>query len=322
MVLVTGASGFLGKHLLEALVEKGLSVRALFNRNRPEWTHPLVEWVACDLLDVYAVEDVMQGIHQVYHCAAIVSFEKKDRERVIEQNRSATANVVDEALIAGVDKLIHISSIAALGRAGKENKLVSEETHWEDSNTNTAYAIGKYQSEMEVWRAMAEGLDAAILNPGIILGEGNYNEGSAKLFQSAYEEFPWYTSGVNGWVDVKDVARAAILLMESDITEERYVLTEGNHSYKDIFTLMANAMKRKPPYKHANAFMSKVAWITSAVKAAMSGKKSLLTRETIRTAQAVCYYDNHKFLQQFPEFTYQPMKNTVERVSKDFLKNI
>lgn len=322
MVLVTGASGFLGKHLLEALVEKGLSVRALFNRNRPEWTHPRIEWVACDLLDVYAVEDVMQGIRQVYHCAAIVSFEKKDRQRVIEQNRSATANVVDEALNAGVDKLIHISSIAALGRAGKENKQVSEETHWEDSNTNTAYAIGKYQSEMEVWRAMAEGLDAAILNPGIILGEGNYNEGSAKLFQSAYEEFPWYTLGVNGWVDVKDVARAAILLMESDIVAERYVLTEGNHSYKDMFTWMANAMKRKPPHKHANAFMSKIAWILSSIKAAMSGKKSLLTRETIRTAQAVCHYDNRKFLQQFPDFTYHPMQQTVERVSKDFLKNI
>lgn len=322
MVLVTGASGFLGKHLLEALVEKGLSVRALFNRNRPEWTHPLIEWVACDLLDVYAVEEVMQGISQVYHCAAIVSFEQKDRERVIEQNRNATANVVDEALIAGVARMIHISSIAALGRPTKENKLISEETHWEESSTNTAYAIGKYQAEMEVWRGMAEGLNAAILNPGIILGEGNYKEGSAKLFQSAYEEFPWYTSGVNGWVDVKDVARAALLLMESDIVEERYVLTEGNHTYKDIFTWMANAMGKKPPYKKASPLMSKVAWILSSIKAGLAGKRSILTRETIRTAQAICHYDNHKFLQQFPGFSYQSMKNTVERVSKDFLKNI
>lgn len=322
MVLVTGASGFLGKHLLEALVVKGLSVRALFNRTQPQFNHSLIEWVACDLLDVYAVEDVMQGIRQVYHCAAIVSFEQKDRDRVIEQNRSATANVVDEALNAGVEKLIHVSSIAALGRATKENKLISEETHWEESNNNTAYAIGKYRAEMEVWRGMAEGLDAAIINPGIILGEGNYNEGSAKLFQSAYEEFPWYTLGVNGWVDVKDVARAAILLMESNIVAERYVLTEGNHSYKDMFTWMANAMLRKPPHKHANAFMSKVARIFSGIKAGFAGKKPLLTRETVRTAQAICHYDNAKFLQQFPGFTYESMKNTVERVSKDFLKNI
>jgi len=322
LVLVTGASGFLGKHLLEALVAKGLSVRALFNRTQPQFSHPLIEWVACDLLDVYAVEDVMQGVRQVYHCAAIVSFEQKDRDRVIEQNRSATANVVDEALNAGVEKLIHVSSIAALGRASKENKLISEETHWEESSTNTAYAIGKYRAEMEVWRGMAEGLDAAIINPGIMLGEGNYNEGSAKLFQSAYEEFPWYTLGVNGWVDVKDVARAAILLMESDIVAERYVLTEGNHSYKDMFTWMAKALQKKPPHKYASAFMSKVAWILSSIKAGLAGKKSLLTRETIRTAQAVCHYDNHKFLQQFPGFSYQSMQNTVERVSKDFLKNI
>lgn len=322
MILVTGASGFLGKHLLEALIPQGLPIKALYNRNQPNFMHPLISWQACDLLDVYAVEDAMKGISHVYHCAAIVSFDKKDRQNVIDQNRAATANVVDEAVNANVTRLVHISSIAALGRPAKVEQLIGEETHWQESENNTAYAIGKYQSEMEVWRGMAEGLNAAILNPGIILGEGNYYEGSAKLFQSAYSEFPWYTEGVNAWVDAKDVAKAALTLMQSDIVEERFVLSAGNYSYKSIFTWMANSLGKKPPHKKASPFMSKVAWALSSIKAALSGKKSILTKETVRTAQAVCNYDNAKFMQHFPSFEYENMENTISRVSKDFLKKI
>lgn len=322
MILVTGASGFLGTHLLEALIEKGQPIRALYNKTLPKKQHTLITWVSCDLLDVYAVQDVMQGIEQVYHCAAIVSFDKKDRSRVIEQNKLATAHVVDEALNAGVRRFLHVSSIAALGRASKELNSISEETYWEDSDTNTAYAIGKFQSEMEVWRGIAEGLNAVIINPGIILGEGNFEEGSAKLFQNAYDEFPWYTDGVNGWVDVKDVAKAAILLMESDIVQERYIITAGDYSYKQIFTWMAQSMNRKPPHRKASPFMSKLAWLLSVIKASLQGKRSLLTRETVRTAQAVCHYDNQKFLKQFPTFVYEHMPQTIERVSKLFLKKI
>lgn len=322
MILLTGASGFLGKHLLEALVAQGLSVRALYNRNKPDHTHPLVEWRQCDLLDVHAVSDAMQGISSVYHCAAIVSFDKNDRDRVVVQNQAATAHVVDEAVNAGVLRFVHISSIAALGRAAKEGQLISEETYWQESDNNTAYALGKFQAEMEVWRGMAEGLNAAILNPGIILGEGNYNEGSAKLFESAYNEFPWYTGGVNAWVDVKDVAEAALILMHSDVAGQRFILSQGDHTYKHIFTLMATAMGRRPPHKKAGPLMSKLAWLLSLLKAGISGKKSILTLETVRTAQAVCRYDNAKFLRYFPEFEYRPIKNTIERVSKNFLKNI
>lgn len=322
MILVTGASGFLGRHLLEALVAQGLPVRALYNRNKPDHVHPLVEWQQCDLLDVYAVADAMEGISTVYHCAAIVSFDKKDRARVVLENRSATAHVVDEAINSGVRRLVHISSIAALGRGTKEQDMISEGTHWQESDNNTAYALGKFQSEMEVWRGMAEGLNAAILNPGIILGEGNYTEGSAKLFESAYNEFPWYTEGVNAWVDVKDVAKAAIMLMQSDIVEQRFVLSEGNYTYKEIFTLMAASMNKRPPGKKAGPLMSKLAWLLSSLKAGLLGKKSILTRETVRTAQAICRYDNSKFLEQFPHFKFEAMPDTIDRVSKNFLKNI
>lgn len=322
MILVTGASGFVGTHLLEALVQQGLPVRALYHKRPPGIQHELIDWQSCDLLDVYAVEEVMRGVDKVFHCAAIVSFNKNDREKVIEHNRTATAHVVDESLAAGVNRFIHFSSIAALGRPTKEHNLISEETHWEESILNTAYARGKHQSEMEVWRGMAEGLNAAILNPGIILGEGDFHQGSAQLFQTAYEEFPWYTEGINAWVDVKDVVRAALLLMNNEEVQERFVLAEDNYSYKEIFTWMAEALGKRPPHRKASPFMSKVAWLLSALKAGLKGRQSVLTRETVRTAQAKNHYDNSKFLNTFPEFKYREMKDTIERVSKSFLKNI
>ncbi|MNS40293.1 dTDP-4-oxo-6-deoxy-D-allose reductase [compost metagenome] len=321
MILVTGASGFLGNHLLAELTGLSVPIRALYHKRRPEWEHPLVEWCACDLLDTYAVAEVMKGVDTVFHCAAIVSFEAKDQRRVVEHNRMATAHVVDEAMDAGVRRLVHVSSIAALGRAAAQTNKVTEETHWQDSSTNSAYAIGKYYAEMEVWRGMAEGLNAVIINPGIILGETHdWNEGSAALIKTAYHELAWYTEGVNGWVDVKDVARAMISLMHSDIQEERFILTEGNHSYRDIFTLMAQALGKKAPYRKAGKLASGLLWRLMALKKIFTGKRSSITRETARTAQSQCFYDNTKWLQAMPEFRFTPISETIQRMADAFMQ--
>ncbi|RQO31478.1 3-beta hydroxysteroid dehydrogenase [Taibaiella sp. KBW10] len=320
MILVTGASGFLGAHLLKELIPLSIPIRALYHKNPPAVQDPRIAWYACDLLDPYAVEEAMKGITMVYHCAAIVSFDQKDHHRVINDNQAATANVVNEALDAGVRKLVHVSSIASLGRALTATDPISEETHWQDSSNNSAYAVGKYYAEMEVWRAMAEGLNAVVVNPGIILGEGNWDEGSAALIKTAYKEFPWYTEGVNGWVDVQDVARAMVLLMDSDLIEERFILTEGNHSYKSIFSLMAGALGKKPPHKKASPLMTALIWRLSAVKSMLTGKKVTITKETARTAQTQCFYDNQKWLQAMPGFSFTPIKETIARMAAAFLK--
>ena len=321
MILVTGASGFLGNHLLAELIKQSVPIRALYHKRRPEWQHPLVEWCACDLLDTYAVAEIMKDIDTVFHCAAIVSFEHNDQHRVIEHNRMATAHVVDEALDAGVRRLIHVSSIAALGRAHVGTGTINEESHWQESTANSAYAQGKYYAEMEVWRGMAEGLNAAIVSPGIILGEThNWNEGSAALIRTAYNELAWYTEGVNGWVDVKDVARAMVMLMQSDIEEERFILTEGNHTYRDVFTLMAQALGKKAPYKKASKLASGLLWRLMALKKIFTGKRSSITRETARTAQTKCFYDNSKWLEAMPAFHFTPIQETIQRMATAFLQ--
>lgn len=323
MVLVTGASGFLGQHLLSQLVAENVPIRALYQSNAPN-EHlqqlPNVTWMKCNLLDVFEVEEAFKDIQEVYHCAAKVSFETADHYLIQKTNADSTANVVNAAIQANVRKLIHVSSIATLGRANIEKPL-SEDSFWEESKNNTAYARSKYLAEMEVWRGMAEGLNAAIINPAIILGAGNWDEGSARLMKVADGEFPFYTEGINGWVGVEDAVRAMILLMKSDISDQRFILSEGNHSYKEIFTMMATALGKKPPHIKAPKWAIGLLWRWNWLKKLVTGKSATVTKETIRTAQVKCYYDNGKLFKALPDFKYKAIEEVVQEMALAYKKS-
>jgi nucleoside-diphosphate-sugar epimerase len=324
MILVTGASGFVGAHLTKRLSEEGHQVRALYNRNAPNtamqsWQG--VEWLQADLLDVFTAEEVMEGITEIYHCAAIVSFNPRRRDEMIHANVETAANVVNAALDAGVRKLVHISSVAALGRDGTQ-KEITEEAQWEESGLNSGYGLSKYAAEMEVWRGIGEGLDGAILNPGIILGEpltnAGWEDGSPKLMKIVHDEFPFYTQGVTAFVDVQDVINAAIALMESDVSGERFILSEGNYLFRQVFTMMAEALGKKPPRIAANAFMTQLVWRASAIKSAFTGKPATITRETARNAQTKSFYKADKIVKALPGFRYTPIKETISRMAAAF----
>lgn len=324
MILVTGASGFLGRHLVSLLSQGSIFVRAIYHNTPPSSSLlalPNVVWQQADLLDIFDVEEIMEGIEQVYHCAAIVSFDGKDKEALIQVNVDSTANVVNAALDAGIQKLLYVSSIAALGR-GTTKKEIDEQTEWEDSKLNSVYSKSKYLAEMEVWRGMAEGLKAVIINPGIILGEGDWDKGSAKLIQTAYKEFPFFTEGINGWVDVKDVAAIAMQLMNSGITEEHFIVSAGNYSYKDIFTMMANALHKKPPHIKAGKVASSLVWRWNTFTSFFTKKNSTITKETATTAQKQVYYNNQKLLSTLPNFTYTTIQETINRMAKAYLEKL
>lgn len=325
MILVTGASGFVGHHLVRLLSGKGHIVHALYNRNEPgdELKRlPGVTWQQCDLLDIYAVEEVFEGIDEVYHCAAIVSFHPGHKERLLHVNTESTTNVVNEALERGIRKLVYVSSVAALGRTEGSNKQITEEEEWEESRHNSVYGQSKYQAEMEVWRGIGEGLSATIVNPGIILGEGNWDEGSARLIKIVDREFPFYTEGINGWVDVADVAKAMYLLMQSDIEAERFILSAGNYSYKEIFTLMAGALGRKPPHIKASSWMTELLWRFMMLKTALTGETATITKETTRTAQKQCFYCNDKLIKHLPAFSYTPIAQSVARMAAAYRNSV
>jgi nucleoside-diphosphate-sugar epimerase len=167
---------------------------------------------------------------------------------------------------------------------------------------------------MEVWRGMSEGLSVVVVNPVIILGNGDWENGSSGIFKSAYNEFPWYTEGMSGFVDVKDVVSAMVLLMNSSINGERFILSGHNANYKDIFGLIAAAFDKKPPHKKVTPLLAAIVWHLEAIKAFFSGKDPLLTKETSKTARAKVNFDNSKFLNQFPNFSYAPLPESIHRI--------
>jgi nucleoside-diphosphate-sugar epimerase len=320
LILVTGASGFLGQHLVQKLSQERQQVRAIYNRTPPSSllkALPHVTWQQADLLDVYDVEEIMADIKQVYHCAAIVSFDAADKEQLLHVNIETTTNVVNAALDAGVDKLAYASSVAAIGRSNV-TKEITEDTEWEDSAANSTYSKSKYYAEMEVWRGMAEGLNAVVINPGIILGEGDWDKGSAKLIKTADREFRFYTEGVNAWVDVKDVAEILYQLMNSEISNERFIVSEGSYGYRDIFTMMAAALGKKPPHIKAGAFLTGSLWRLNALKSLFTKDKPTITKETANTAQKKVFYNNGKLLKYLPGFVYTPLNKTIERMAAQY----
>ncbi|HRH47852.1 MAG TPA: NAD-dependent epimerase/dehydratase family protein [Panacibacter sp.] len=319
-ILVTGATGLVGAHLVEALVQQGKHVKALYRNTIPQYKAAAeVEWIQCDILNITLLEEAMIDVQQVYHCAAVVSFNPKERELLNATNIEGTTNVVNACLNADVEKLLFVSSVSALGRI-RENSFITEEMNWSEETSNSEYGKTKFFAEMEVWRGVGEGLNAVVVNPTIILGTADWNKGSAAIFKNAYKEFPWFTEGVTGFVDVEDLVKAMTLLMESDISNERFIISAENIPYRELFTQIANEFGRRPPHKKVTTFIAALVWRIEAVKGFLTGKQPLLTKETSRTAQAKVYFDNSKLFKYFPEFKYQPLKNSVTRICNEFKK--
>ncbi len=319
MILVTGAAGLVGNELLKQLLGQGETVKAIYNNTALSVpTSEKLIAVQCDILDVYALEDVMQNVTMVYHCAAIVSFSPKDKKKLYSINVEGTANVVNACINAGVQKLVHVSSVAALGRI-RVGQMIDETMQWTQETSNSKYGHSKYLGEMEVWRGVAEGLNAVVVNPVIILGAGNWNDGSSKIFKSVYDGFPWYSTGTSGFVDVKDVAKAMIQLMQSDITAEKFILSAENATYQSIFNMIATAFNKKSPSKKVTPFLAAITWRIEAIKSKFTGASPLITKETAATSLAVVKFDNGKLLNSLPNFRYMSLQETITNTCKAFL---
>jgi dihydroflavonol-4-reductase len=320
MILVTGGAGLVGAALIAQLLQAGQPVLALYNKTPlPAYPSNLLQQMQCNILDVVGLQQAMQGVTQVYHCAAIVSFAPAQRQQMIKINVEGTANVVNAALAAGVKKMVHVSSVAALGRIRKD-ALINESMHWSESTSNSIYGKTKYLAEMEVYRGIGEGLDAVMVNPAIILGSGNWNEGSTKIFKTVYNEFPWYSEGVTGFVDVRDVASAMIALMNSSVSGERFILSAENTTYKAVFDLIASAFQKKKPHKKITPFTAAIAWRLAAIKSWFTHQQPLVTQETAATALSIARFDNSKLLKTLPGFTYRPLPETIAYTCQQLLQ--
>ncbi|MBC7946975.1 MAG: SDR family NAD(P)-dependent oxidoreductase [Chitinophagaceae bacterium] len=325
-ILITGGTGFLGAYIIKKLVESGYYVRAIRRSSKlPTYISPLifekVEWVEGDVLDVVSLEDAMEGIDTVIHAAAIVSFSARDQKEMYKVNVEGTANVVNIALEQNIARFVHISSIAAIGRK-PDGGHVNEQKKWEESKVNTHYAKSKFKAEIEVWRAISEGLNAVMVNPSTILGYGDWHSGSSAIFRNVYNEFKWYTSGVNGFVDVEDVAAAVVLLMESEISEERFIINGDNWPFRRLMDTIATGFKKKKPAKQASTGLLNIAWRTEKLKSMITGARPLLTKESAKVAVSMTYFENDKFLKAFPSFSFTPLEQTIEKACANYASSV
>ncbi len=322
MILVTGGTGFIGAYIIKELVEKGYPVRAIRRSTKlPFFISPdifnKVEWVDGDVLDVIALDDAMKGVEAVIHSAAVISFLKKERKNMYSVNTDGTANVVNLAIENNVRRIIHISSISAIGRTANGDH-VTEEKKWEVSKLNTHYGISKHKAEMEAWRGFGEGLNGVIINPSTVLGFGDWHNGSCAIFKNVYKEFGYYTKGVNGFVDVEDVAKLAVLFLESNITEERFILSAENRDFQWLLNTMAEGFGKKKPTKEASALLSGLAWRLEKIKSMITGHKPLLTKESAKLARTKTYWQNDKLLKEMPGFSFTPLEETIRKACSKY----
>lgn len=326
MVLVTGGTGFIGAYIIKELVEKGHVVRAIRRTDKlPFFISPeiysQVEWVWGDVLDTVSLDEAMKGIDLVIHSAAIVSFHASDRENLYKTNIDGTANVVNLAIENNVRRLIHVSSVSALGRE-LQGARVDETKQWREARINTHYAVSKFRAEMEVWRGFGEGLEGVIVNPGTVIGYGDWHSSSCAIFKNVYNEFPWYTTGTNGFVDVEDVAKATVLLLESKMNNQRYILNGDNWSFQQLLNTIADGLGKKRPYKHATPLIGSIAWRLERLKELLFNKRPLLTKESARVAQSKTIFDNSKILSAIPGFSFTPLHESIRNACAKYLLNL
>ncbi len=322
-ILVTGGTGFVGSYLLRYLVQEGYTcIRAL---KRAQSSMELVrdvagevQWVEGDVLDPFSLLEAMKGVKQVYHCAALVSYQPADKKRIMEVNVEGTANIVNEALETGVQKLVFAGSIAAVGHP-KEGFPASENTPWEWKKELSHYAVSKHLAELEVWRAAAEGLNVCVANPSVILGAGRWNEGPLKIFPLVWRNFPICPPGLNGFVDVRDVARFMMRLMESDISGERFIVSAENLEFQHLMGLVAQVLSRRAPAWKAPAWAMHAARYWDGLCAALTGGTQEITREAVYHASLRLKYDHGKSVNAL-QWRYIPIAETVAEAGRLFVE--
>lgn len=339
MILVTGGTGLVGAHLLYELTSSGQKVKALrrtqSNTNwvkkifsyyspEPEQLFTQIEWVEGDMLDYLSLEEALSGITSIYHCAALVSFHGDDHDIMLNNNVKGTGNLIDAAIHNGVKQFCHVSSIAALGKT-QDGSEITEETYWIPSKRKSGYSLSKFFSEMEVWRGIEEGLDAVIVNPSIIMGPGNWEIGSPKLFQSIWKGLNYYTKGISGFVDVRDVVKAMIMLMDQSrfeqVKNQRFILNAGNMSYQDFFNKIADSLNKPRPRSFASDIKLQIAWRMARTASFFTGKRPVITRDAVSGTNQKNQYSGEKITRSVG-FKYRKLDASITDIAEIFLKDM
>ena len=326
MIVVTGATGLVGGHLVWHLLQANNRVTAIrrktsnpsplrtifsFYTETPDIFLSRIDWIEADMLDEKSVTSALKNAGVVYHCAAVVSLGSTD-SGVSETNVRGTRNIVAACLANKVNKLCFVSSIAACGKTGNED-IIDENAIWIDSAKQSAYSRSKHYSEQEVWKGIEKGLNSVIVNPGVILGVSGTDTGSSELVARVQKGLIFYTDGGSGYVDVQDVVRIMIRLMNSEITAERFILVAQNCSNREILSAMARGFQKPEPFIGVDKqILVKIGYLSEFI-----GKlfkfKPLLDSGTVRSATSTTYYSSAK-IQKLLDYKFNPIEKCINEI--------
>lgn len=323
MILVTGATGFLGSYLVRYLVRQNFKVRAL-KRATSDLSllgeaKDRVEWAEGDVTDIAALEEAFKEVTKVYHVASVVALSASGAENMMLSNVEGTANVVNLALEHNIEKLLYVSS-STVFKAKEKNEPVDEEINEEKEELESTYGVSKFLGEREVWRGIAEGLNAVIANPTTLIGAGRWSESSTRLFEQVAKGQLFYPNGSNGYADVRDAAKILIQLMESDLQGERYIINAENRTFRDMIFEVADKLGVKRPPFAMNNWVIPVGRAFDAVRSKLTGTQPVFTADVARITASEIQFNNKK-IKTALNFTFAPVSQAIDETVKKFIES-
>lgn len=328
MIFVTGGTGLVGSHLLAELTKKDVSITAIYRNPEKiktvkkifEFYHKdkateyfkKIKWEQCDVLNIPRLEEVMANHDEVYHCAAIVSFKRRDFSKMIKVNRYGTANMVNVALAKNVKKFCYVSSTAAVGNKDiPSDELVDEEGKWILTDETSGYSIAKYSAEKEVWRGAEEGLNVVIVNPSVVFGAGDWNESSLIIFNTVKKGLRFYSPGSNAFVDARDVAKIMVKLTDNNIFNQRFLCIGENSSFKNVFDTIAQRLGKPAPKYQVSKLLMGLAWRLSVFWSAITFSSPAITKSSAQSAFKKIKFSNEKVRKKL-DYKFYDLKEMVD----------
>lgn len=332
MVLVTGGTGLVGSHLLLDLLLNNIPVRAIYregsNLKRVEKVFSYytenaqelfrkIDWVSADLNDITALDAAFKNVNQVYHAAALISFNPNDYRKLKKINALGTANIVNLCIFHNVKKLCYVSTIGAIGKSTEGNKA-TEENDWTSQEANV-YGLTKHRAEMEVWRGSQEGLPVVIVNPGVIIGPGFWDSGSGDLFTTANKGYKYYPPGGTGFITIGDVVKMMTGLMQSNIVNQRYIAVANNLTYGQILFKLSKELGKTEPTKKLKIWQLQIGRVFDYLRSLITKKGRRITKKAIRSLMHPEIYENQK-IKKALGFEFEPLDRTISFCCQKFIE--
>jgi len=316
-IAITGASGLLGGHLIEAFLKQGLSIIAVV-RN-PDSLLPAsgVEIRVADIEDPMSLLEAFKGAEAVIHAAGLVSFNPRHRSRIFGINVQGTAHVVNACLQLGITRLVHISSVAALGR--KPGITLNEDSKWVNAPASP-YAISKYRAELEVYRGAEEGLQVSMVNPSVIIS-GTSGRSSGTLLNYVWDERPFYTDGILNYVDARDVADVVSQLTTAPRHGQRFVLNGGSINYREFFIQVAQRLNKKAPFMRLPGSLTWWAGAAEELRSLVLNREPMVTRQSAAMTRQVYQYDTRRVAEELG-FTFRTLSETLDWACDAYRRNV